>query len=198
VAWNEERLTPRFSATIRVSATLSLVSGDALEELARHAPTIWVPQMGEDRGGFLAADAARRCTCLRAVKAQAWLAIEILMGRETVDMVAQVILFENAFFEGHHKHVFEGIENLSVLIDPFNFNDKTTSIVVIEGEWQFFKDFKYENPFPNILGPGIYSNIAAALGLANANDTITGLRPVETFARKPGAPAGVGSVAAHV
>jgi hypothetical protein len=112
-------------------------------------------------------------------------------------MAAQVILFENAFFEGHHKHVFLAIENLSVLIDPFNFNDKTSSLVVIEGEWQFFRDWQYENPFQNILGPGIYPSITAALG-ASANDTITGLRPVETIARKPGTAAGVGSVVAHV
>jgi hypothetical protein len=112
-------------------------------------------------------------------------------------MAAQVILFENAGFEGHHKHVFQAIENLSVLVDPFNFNDKTTTLVVIEGEWQFFKDFKYENPYPNILGPGIYSDISTALG-ASANDSITGMRPVETLARKPGPAAGVGSVVAHV
>jgi hypothetical protein len=80
-------------------------------------------------------------------------------------MASQVILFENADFEGNHKHVFSAIENLRVLIDPFNFNDKTSSLVVIEGEWQFFKDFEYENPFPATLGPGVYSSVTAALVL---------------------------------
>jgi hypothetical protein len=111
-------------------------------------------------------------------------------------MASQVILFENADFEGNHKHVFSAIENLRVLIDPFNFNDKTSSLVVIEGEWQFFKDFEYENPFPAILGPGIYSSVTAALG-AGSNDSITGLRPVDTTARTSNPATRAGSAGAR-
>ena len=55
-------------------------------------------------------------------------------------MPAHAILFENADFQGNHKHVFDHIHNLSNQVDEFNFNDKISSLVVLEGNWQFFKD----------------------------------------------------------
>jgi hypothetical protein len=92
-------------------------------------------------------------------------------------MALQVILFENASFGGNHIHVFQGWDNIQNLPGDASFNDKTSSIVVVEGNWQFFKDWKWENPFSNVLAPGIY-NVVEALG-AGSNDSITGLRPVE-------------------
>jgi hypothetical protein len=93
-------------------------------------------------------------------------------------MVAQVILFENAGFQGRHKHVFGDIENLSTQDDgDFNsFNDLTSSLAVVEGYWEFFADWKWENSL-GILGPGAYASVTEALG-SNANDVITGIRQV--------------------
>jgi len=89
-------------------------------------------------------------------------------------MTAQVILFKDAGFQGDHKHVFNSIENLAT--QDGGFNDKTSSIAVIEGNWEFYRDWKWENSL-GILGPGAYSSVTAALG-ANTNDVITGVRLV--------------------
>lgn len=101
-------------------------------------------------------------------------------------MVAHVILFQNTLFEGDHKHVFDAVSNLNRIGE--GFNDETSSIAVLEGNWQFFKDWGWENPFPNILGPGLYPRITDALG-AGSNDSITGLRPIDPVTLKADATA---------
>jgi hypothetical protein len=58
-------------------------------------------------------------------------------------MPAHAILFETADFQGNHKHVFDHIQNLSNQVDHFDFNDQTSSLVVLEGNWQFFKDWQW-------------------------------------------------------
>lgn len=98
-------------------------------------------------------------------------------------MPAHAILFENADFQGNHKHVFDHIQNLSNQVDHFNFNDQTSSLVVLEGNWQFFKDWQWQNPWPKIVGPGVYVTITEALGANDANDSITGMRPVDSLGR---------------
>jgi beta/gamma crystallin len=98
-------------------------------------------------------------------------------------MPAHAILFENADFQGNHKHVFDHIPNLSNQVDEFNFNDQTSSLVVLEGNWQFFKDWQWQNPWPNIVGPGVYVKITEALGASDANNSITGMRPVDPLGR---------------
>ena len=90
-------------------------------------------------------------------------------------MPAHAILFENADFQGNHKHVFDHIHNLSNQVDEFNFNDKISSLVVLEGNWQFFKDWQWQKPWPKIVGPGVYVTITEALGANDANDSITSL-----------------------
>jgi len=95
-------------------------------------------------------------------------------------VVAQLILFENAGFGGDHLHVFGEVENLQT-VPGHDFNDKASSLAIVEGYWQFFRDWQWQNPFPNILGPGAYVRIDQAVG-AGANDTVTGVRPVELVA----------------
>ncbi len=97
-------------------------------------------------------------------------------------MVAQVILFENVGYGGDHLHVVAATENLGT-IPGHGFDNKTSAIAVIEGYWQFFKDYEWQNPFPNILGPGAYYWVEDALG-SGSNNSITGLRPVELAAAK--------------
>ena len=90
--------------------------------------------------------------------------------------MAQVILFEHANFHGQHKHVFRQESNLNAGDDNF-FNDKVSSMVVVDGHWEFFKDSNLIAKLGPTLGPGTYPSITAALG-AGSNDQISSLRPV--------------------
>ena len=69
---------------------------------------------------------------------------------------AQVILFENASFHGAHKHVFNAETNLNA-DDDNSFNDTTSSIVVVKGNWATYGDWHFDRQYPSIIGPGVYS-----------------------------------------
>ena len=90
--------------------------------------------------------------------------------------MAQVILFEHANFHGQHKHVFRQENNLNAADDNF-FNDKVSSMVILEGHWEFFKDWNLIAKLGPTLPPGAYPSVQAALG-AGSNDQISSLRPV--------------------
>jgi hypothetical protein len=90
--------------------------------------------------------------------------------------MAHVILFEHASFHGAHKHVFKDEPNLNAGDDNF-FNDKTSSMVIVEGNWEFFADWQHIGKLGKTLGPGNYESVEAALG-AGSNDRISSLRPV--------------------
>jgi hypothetical protein len=92
--------------------------------------------------------------------------------------MAHVILFEHAGFHGAHKHVFQDEPNLNAGDDNF-FNDKTSSIVILDGNWEFFINWNHEGKLGRTLGPGIYPWVEdpAALG-PGSNDQISSLRPV--------------------
>src|SRR5260370_320768 len=68
-------------------------------------------------------------------------------------MSDQVILFSDANFHGDHRHVFDSEADLSA----DSFNDVVSSLVVLSGNWSFFRDSKFGNPYPVVLGPGMYS-----------------------------------------
>jgi hypothetical protein len=95
--------------------------------------------------------------------------------------MGHVILFNDGFFHGAHKHVFEDYPNLNAGDDNPNFNDEgTKSIVVLEGVWEFFKDWEFgPNPSLGMLGPGLYHTVYDALG-SQAKDNISSLREVDS------------------
>jgi hypothetical protein len=95
--------------------------------------------------------------------------------------MAHVILFEHQYLFGAHKHVFESNPSLyrATQGDDFDMNDKTSSLVVLEGDWEFFADPNFENQLGGTVGPGVYSSITDALG-GGSNDKITSLRPVDS------------------
>ncbi len=98
----------------------------------------------------------------------------------------EIILFEHDNFHGRHKHVYRAEPNLNYWEDHF-FNDRTSSIAVIEGNWQIFADSEFIAPFPVVLGPGLYTltKLREILAPAGAppvpvgviNDQISSLRP---------------------
>jgi hypothetical protein len=87
--------------------------------------------------------------------------------------VPHVVLFEHANFHGAHKHVFGPESNLNAGDDNF-FNDKVSSIVVLAGTWQFFRDAGFQGPYPTVLGPGLYPWVEA---VSIKNDDMSSLRP---------------------
>jgi hypothetical protein len=86
--------------------------------------------------------------------------------------MAHVILFEHAQFHGQHKHVFRAEPNLNAADDNF-FNDKVSSLVVLEGNWAFYADSKFQRQYPLILGPGLYPGLPAGI----KNDDMSSLQP---------------------
>jgi len=83
------------------------------------------------------------------------------------------ILFEHANFHGAHKHVFGPESNLNAGDDNF-FNDRVSSIVVLAGTWEFFKDSGFNGPYSILLGPGIYPSVDA---VKIKNDDMSSLQP---------------------
>ena len=77
------------------------------------------------------------------------------------------ILFADANLHGGHKHLFES----NAFTD--DFQDCTSSIVVVSGTWTFFRDANF-GPGPGVtLGPGVY-NWVEAVGIDN--DSISSVR----------------------
>jgi hypothetical protein len=87
-----------------------------------------------------------------------------------------VILFEHINFHGAHKHIFQDEPNLNAPDDSF-FNDITSSIVILEGNWDFFIDSNFQNRTGNPglagFGPGLISWVENA-GIQN--DAISSLK----------------------
>jgi hypothetical protein len=84
----------------------------------------------------------------------------------------EVILFEHNDFRGAHKHVFDAEANLGDPIDNF-FNDKVSSLVVVSGEWLFYRNANFNTPYPRILAPGRYANVT---DVGIQNDDMSSLR----------------------
>jgi Beta/Gamma crystallin len=85
------------------------------------------------------------------------------------------ILFELANFRGAHRHVFVAESDLGASEDP-SFNNRTSSIVILEGDWEFFSGANFSDKVGNRLGPGAYPFVA---NIGMKNDAISSLRPVQ-------------------
>src|SRR5690242_4711895 len=97
--------------------------------------------------------------------------------------MAHVMLFEHANFHGAHKHVFSREPNLNAGDDNF-FNDKVSSLVVLEGNWAFFADSNFHRQYPPILGPGLYPGLPAGI----KNDDMSSLQAVDAAPTVIGGP----------
>ncbi len=93
----------------------------------------------------------------------------------------RIILFEGENFCGKSIDVVHAHSDLS-LFKEGNFNDRTSSVTIMTGNWSFYRDPHFENPFmqgsaPVILGPGSYSRISS-LGLPD--NAISSLQEVQS------------------
>jgi hypothetical protein len=95
-------------------------------------------------------------------------------GMGGVASLPHAILFEHANLRGRHKHVFAGEPNLAANDDNF-FNDRVSSVVVLSGQWAFYRHVNFEEQYAATLGPGIY-RFVSELGINN--DDMSSLRPI--------------------
>jgi hypothetical protein len=95
--------------------------------------------------------------------------------------MAHVILFEHGQFRGEHKHVFGPEPDLNAQDDNF-FNDRVSSLVVLQGNWAVFADSGFQRQYPPILGPGFYPSLPVGIN----NDDMSSLQPVTTPATVSG------------
>ena len=74
-----------------------------------------------------------------------------------------LILFEHAGFQGRHMHIFRTTDYVGD-----DFNDITSSFVILSGVWEFFFDAGRHNPTGNVngYGPGLYPWVETE-GVAN-------------------------------
>src|SRR5258708_29130737 len=93
-------------------------------------------------------------------------------------LTAHALLFQHANFHGDHRHVFTAEIDLT----PNGFNDTTSSVVVEQGNWAFFRDSQFDGQFPPVLGPGAYSFVGA-IGITN--DEISSLSPTDAAPTLP-------------
>jgi len=97
--------------------------------------------------------------------------------------MAEIILFENGNFHGKHRHVYTTETNLNHN-DDNSFNDKTSSIVVLEGNWRLYRNADLNIPYAPVLGPGLYSFVG---NFDIENDQISSLQPTTDPATVHGA-----------
>ena len=92
--------------------------------------------------------------------------------------IPHIILFADANCSGNHTHV---CDTESYIGDQFN--DVTSSFVILEGNWQFFVDANFAGRIGpwgwGELGPGVYNWIEdpGALG-PQTNDRLSSLKSV--------------------
>lgn len=82
-----------------------------------------------------------------------------------------IVLYADADCGGESTSLFDDVISLYFL----GWNDRISSIVVVSGSWQCYKDSAYYSPMGPVLTPGIYNRVAQ-FGIDN--DSITSLRCV--------------------
>jgi hypothetical protein len=97
----------------------------------------------------------------------------------TLTAPGRAILFEGEDFCGRSIDVVHAHPDLS-LFKETNFNDRTSSLTILSGNWSFYRDREYSHPFilrsaPLVLGPGTYPRVA---DLEIQDDDISSLREV--------------------
>jgi hypothetical protein len=96
--------------------------------------------------------------------------------------MAELIIYVDENFSGLHTHLFESTSDFTHLAlggagsgINGNWNDKTSSFVIISGQWTFFKDVNFQFQQGKVLGPGLYSWVQ---DFGIDNDAISSVRVV--------------------
>jgi hypothetical protein len=89
--------------------------------------------------------------------------------------MAEIILFEHANFQGRRKSVFGDIPNLNSPTDN-DFNDITSSIIVVSGTWECFPDWNYEGTPSRLLTQGFYSSVSSTNNVGIPNDSLSSIK----------------------
>jgi hypothetical protein len=84
---------------------------------------------------------------------------------EDAKVLPEIILFEHPNFRGAHRHVFQTEKNLAVTHGGAQpgpaggqFDDRTSSIVVIEGTWILYENRDLTGD-KHEVGPGAFPNV---------------------------------------
>jgi hypothetical protein len=97
--------------------------------------------------------------------------------------MAEAIIFVDSEFGGLHTHLFQSVVDFTQLalggtgvhFVEGNWNDQVSSIVIVSGRWQFFKDIGWKNPMGPVLDPGVYPVLPPGI----SNNAISSARIVE-------------------
>lgn len=80
----------------------------------------------------------------------------------------EVVVYQDENFGGWSYRT-----NLDVINIGDAMNDQVTSIIVVSGTWQFYRDENYGVPMGNPLPPGYYANV---VNFGIENDAITSFK----------------------
>jgi len=88
----------------------------------------------------------------------------------------RLFLFEHNEYEGRFKLVENSNEDLTRQEGAF-FNDRVSSVVIVKGNWCFYRDAHFSKPYlysgrPVVLGPGMYHDVTS---VDIANDDLSSL-----------------------
>ncbi|TWP33424.1 beta/gamma crystallin-related protein [Leekyejoonella antrihumi] len=81
-------------------------------------------------------------------------------------ILGHAVLFKAVDFQGEHKHVFNDEPDLAAA-DDNTFNDTVSSLAIVSGQWQLYRDINAQTPMGASLLPGLYPDLGA-LGAGGA------------------------------
>ncbi|TAD79370.1 MAG: hypothetical protein EA001_04355 [Oscillatoriales cyanobacterium] len=84
--------------------------------------------------------------------------------------MAKITLYQDYDFSGNSLTLEEAVSDLS----KYNFNDHVSSLIIEEGEWNFYRDVDFAEDYGITLGPGEYPCVDE-MGIDN--DDLSSLQP---------------------
>jgi hypothetical protein len=98
-------------------------------------------------------------------------------------MTTHIILFQDANFNCAYTHVCDTESNLNASDDHL-FNDRVSSVVVLSGNWKFFRNPGFDDPYPAVRGAGPY-RFVGDVGIGNGMSSLTHVADPPTVTGDP-------------